>query len=275
MIRNMETAQELPRVAQVQLHQKYWVTEDSKVKLLTVGAKCLDIVTEREHYYDTDLDELATAQLWLSKRNQQWSLILESQKQPAEENPASSAPEIREPLYESRTENTAIYRSSQERKAPEMLCVNDQNNQQQDLNEEDTANASAISSSTYAELVEEREIITYLADFLHIDLKTKKGSVTMEDFLQKAGIQHYASNHTVHRAKYKLANRYTIIIQRDEISLEETATILLDVDISNICKGFEEIEKLANYLGFVQNVQGLTVEHIKNRQYDRTPVQFS
>ncbi|KAJ7308025.1 hypothetical protein JRQ81_008525 [Phrynocephalus forsythii] len=262
---------------QIQLHQKYWVTEESKAKLLAVGAKCLEFIPETVDYYDTALDELAAAQLWLSKRNQQWCLILESRKQPAEKNAAGSVPEIREPLCQGRTENTATCRSSRERKPAEMACFNERNQQQQNLEEkeEEKANVCATPNSSYAELLEESEIIASLAKVLHIDLKTEtERNESMEDFLQKAGIQHYASNHTVRQGKYMLGNRYTIIIQRTESACKETATVLLDVDISDICQGLEEMEKLANYLGFVQSEGGLTMEHIQNRPYGHAPFQF-
>ncbi|XP_061460509.1 uncharacterized protein LOC133374004 [Rhineura floridana] len=251
----MDATQELSLVPTVQLQQKYWVTEDSKAKLLMVGAKCLDIVSHRERYYDTTSDDLAMAQLWLSQKNQQWCLILEPQEQVVKDNTANPGPEVWELSCQNKTENgqaanPALYKSAQEKRQIQFE-PNDQNDHQHDLNKMERTYVCATSSSAYNELVGEREIITHLADFLHIDLKPEEeGNITMEDFLQKAGIQQYASNHIVNQTTYMLCNQYMIIIQRDESSLKESATVLLDVDILNICRGFEEIEKLANYLKF-------------------------
>nr|XP_028571265.1 uncharacterized protein LOC114589228 [Podarcis muralis] len=242
MTRNMEATQEFSSVPKVQLQQKYWVTEDSKAKLLAVGAKCLELVTYREHYYDTTSDDLAMAQLWLSQRNQQWHLILESQEQMDRENVAN----------QNKPENIQSAKPTvYEEKKQTQFEPNNQNDQQLDLIETDSTYTCAAASSAYTELVGEREIITHLANFLNIDLKFEEdANMTMEDFLKKAGIQHYASNHVINQITYKLCDQYTIIIQRDESSLKESATILLDMDILNICKGFEEMEKLANYLQF-------------------------
>ncbi|XP_053137798.1 uncharacterized protein LOC128338823 [Hemicordylus capensis] len=252
MTRNMEATQELSSMQKVQLQQEYWVTGGSKAKLMQVGAKCMDSIIHREHYYDTASDELATAQLWLSQRNQQWGLIVGSQEQAAREYTASSVPKICTLPCQDRTENAQSVSPAvdQEKKRTQSESLDNQQFHHHALEKADEASACARSSPTYTELVGEQEIITHLADFLHMDLTSQGRNMTIEDFLQQAGIQHYASSQTVHQTTYALCNQYTIIIQRDESSLKESAIVLLDVDILSICKGFEEIEKLANYLEF-------------------------
>ncbi|XP_008119040.1 uncharacterized protein LOC103280789 [Anolis carolinensis] len=237
----MEPSQDLSLVPEVRLQQKYWIAEESKAKLLSAGAKCLGTVIQSEHYYDTASDELAMAELWLSQRNQQWSLIVGSQKQTTE-----SVPKIWElPCFHANTQLTV--HKDIDKIQIKLALLNNQNNHQHDSNEFRV-------NSTYTEIVKDSDIIAYLADFFNIDLEAEGGgNMGMEDFLRRAGIQHYATNHIVNQATYQLSNRYTIIIQRNEYSLKESATVLLDVDISNICKGLEDIEKLGNYLGFIQS----------------------
>lgn len=238
----------------VQLQQEYWVTKGSKARLLQVGAKHVNTVLHREYYYDTALDELAMAQLWLSHRNQQWYLIVGPQDEATRKNTASceSVFSSEELLYQDRADvqnsKSTTYKHSQEKKLIQLESSDNQNDQHYDLNK---AQNYVKSTSTYTELVGEHEIITYLIDFLHIDLTTEEErNMTMEDFLRQAGIFHYASNLTAYQSTYKLCDQYTVIIKREDSFLKESATILLDVDISSICKGFEEIENLANYLEF-------------------------
>ncbi|XP_025019141.1 uncharacterized protein LOC112540077 [Python bivittatus] len=253
----MKARQEFALIPQVQLKQKFWVTEDSKAKLMMVGAKYLDTVTHIDHYYDTASDELAMAGLWLSQRNQQWSLIVESQKEETQENTAYSVPDTWETSCQNLTKNVQHDTAIVYKDPAQLEYLN--NDQQPDLKTADREGECTKSSSTYTELVGESEIITYLLAHLHIDLKTnERENMTMEDFLQKAGIQHYASNHIINQTTYLLSNKYTILIQREESSLKESATVLLDVDIFNICKGLEDIETLATYLGF--ELQGIQSE---------------
>lgn len=238
----------------IQLQQQYWVTKGSNDKLLQAGAKCVNAVPQREHYYDTALNELAMAQLWLSQRNQQWCLIVGPQDEVTRENTATceSVFSGEQLPYQDKADvqnsRSIIYKSSPEKKLTQLEAPCSQNDQHCDLNK---TQMHPKSTSMYNELVGEHEIIMYLTDFLHIDLTTEEvKNMTMEDFLRQVGIFHYASNLTAYQCTYKLCDQYTVIIKREDSSLKESATILLDVDISSICKGFKEIDNLANYLEF-------------------------
>ncbi|XP_054853332.1 uncharacterized protein LOC129341977 isoform X2 [Eublepharis macularius] len=254
----------------IQLRQQYWVTKGSKAKLHQVGAKCVETVAHSERYYDTALNELAMAQLWLSQRNQQWYLIIGSQEQATTENTATgeSILDTGELLYQNRTyvqsSKSTVYKNPQEKKPTQSDPSGSRNNQHYDLNK---TQMYIKPTSIHTELVGEHEIIMYLANFLRIDLTTEEErNMSMGDFLQRAGIYHYASNLTAYQSTYKLCDQYTVIIQREESSLKESAIVLLDVDISCICKGFEEIENLANYLEFEQQA----VQSEENYLYSKT-----
>ncbi|KAG6938202.1 hypothetical protein G0U57_006282 [Chelydra serpentina] len=254
-------AAEEPKAHKIQLQQKYWLKNTSKAKLLQLGAICMDTVTDQEHYYDTALHELAQAQTWLCQKNQHWHLLVDSQKQEIRDNTTTIellSPEIRKPPLLNKTEtsrnvqlNTYKYTKNVPEKKPTGL---EHTTKQGDLhfysNKAAQANVYMEPTSIYTELVTEREIIAYLAHFFHINLTEEEGSMTMKDFLQLVGIQHYASHQTTKQVTYTLYGIYTIIIQKDERIPKESSIILVDTDILNVARGFERIEKLANDLDF-------------------------
>ncbi|XP_019366476.1 PREDICTED: uncharacterized protein LOC109293106 [Gavialis gangeticus] len=247
-----------PKVYEVQLQQKYWLKDTSKTKLLQLQAICLDKVTEQEHYYDTALHELAMTQTWLSQKNQQWHLIVASQKQETRGNASTTelSPKMWNTLHLDKTDasHVKLHTHILTKELPEDGLTGSANISKQDelhYHSKKATNAGTHMehTSTYAELVTEREIITYLAHSLHIGLtKEEERNMTIKDFLQLAGVQHYASYHHTKQVTYTLYGIYTIIIQMDEKTSKESATILVDTDILNVDKCFEEIEKLASDL---------------------------
>ncbi|XP_025050368.1 uncharacterized protein LOC112548537 [Alligator sinensis] len=247
-----------PKAHKVQLQQKYWLKDTSKTKLLQLQAICLDKVTEQEHYYDTALHELAMTQIWLSQKNQQWHLIVASQKQETRGNASTTelSPKMWNTLHLDKTDASRVklHTHSLTKELPENGLTASANISKRDelhfhSNKATNRGIHMERTSTYAELVTEREIITYLAHFLHIGLtKEEERNMTVKDFLQLAGIQHYASYHHTKQVTYTLYGIYTIIIQMDEKTSKESATILVDTDIFNVAKCFEEIEKLASDL---------------------------
>ncbi|XP_058015673.1 uncharacterized protein LOC131186268 [Ahaetulla prasina] len=256
----------LPRL-KVQLKKTFWVTEGSMAKLLMAGAKCAEAVTQKNHYYDTASDDLAMAGLWLSRRDEEWFLIVESQEggtqEKLEEKDAHPAPpDPRETLSPKMTndvprDNALACRKPSKEKIEEAEDLLE--TQLQQLDSKAAKSEGPTFSSTFTELVGKSEITAYLAAHLRLGLNTEEGeSTTMEGFLQEVGIRHYASNHVVNQATYLLSDRYTVVVQREEGSLRESATVVLEVDAFSVCKGLEEIERLAAYLGFEQ--QGVQSE---------------
>ncbi|XP_034272487.1 uncharacterized protein LOC117665085 [Pantherophis guttatus] len=258
----MEARREFLPIPKVQLKQTFWVTEDSMAKLLTAGAKYVDAVTQKNHYYDTASDDLAMAGLWLSRRDQEWFLIVESQEEGTqekleeltEEKAANPFPDPRETLFQKviddvQWENALACRKPSKQKMEEAEALLKTQHPQLDSTAAETECPKF--SSAFTELVGESEITAYLAAHLRLDVNAEgRENATMEGFLQNVGIEHYASNHVVNQATYLLSDRYTVIVQRGEGSLRDSATVVLEIDVFNICQGLEEIEKLAAYLGF-------------------------
>ncbi|XP_026541538.1 uncharacterized protein LOC113424139 [Notechis scutatus] len=262
----MEAQRGFLQIPKVQLKQKFWLTEDSMAKLLMAGAKYVDGVVQENHYYDTALDDLAMAGLWLSRRDQEWFLIVEAQEggtqEKLEEQIKEKAADPGETLCQKMANN--VQQDNARRKPSKqnldklgaLLKIQDQ---QLDSGAADLESERPKFSSAFTELVGESEVTAYLAAHLRLDLITEgREKATMEDFLQKAGIEHYASNHIVDRTTYLLSDRYTVIVQREECSFRETVMVVLEADVFNICKGLEEIEKLAAYLGMEE--QGIQSE---------------
>lgn len=255
----MEARQEFLQRPKVQLKQTFWVTEDSMAKLLTAGAKYVDAATQMHHYYDTVLDDLAMAGLWLSRRGEEWYLIVESREEGTTEKLEKAPNPVPDPWGTSfqKMPNDA-QRDNVRRKPPKQKTEEGESPLKIQHRQLDS-NAGPKFTSAFAELVGEREITAYLAAHLRLDLKTEeRENAAMEDFLQKAGVEHYASNHIVNQATYLLSDRYTVTVQREEGSLRETATVSVEGDVFDVCQGLEEIEKLAAYLGFEQ--QGVQSE---------------
>ncbi|XP_015678344.1 uncharacterized protein LOC107293697 isoform X1 [Protobothrops mucrosquamatus] len=257
--RNMEARRESLQVPKVQLKQKFGVTEDSIAKLLMVGAKIVEAVTQTDRYYDTASDDLAMAGLWLSRRDQEWFLIVESQKKETQgnlEEQSQGKVANPEPLCQEMTslvhqDPPHVCRKSSKPNPVELGSLPNHQDQQLDGKTADSESDGPNVSSAFTELVGKGEIMAYLEAHLRLDLQTEeREEATMEIFLEKAGIEHYASNHLIKQTTYLLSDRYTIIVQREESGLRESVTVSLEVDVFNICGGLEEIEKLAAYLGF-------------------------
>ncbi|XP_070614658.1 uncharacterized protein [Erythrolamprus reginae] len=267
----MEARREFLQTLKVQLKQTFWLTEDSMAKLLAVGAKCVGAVTQQNDYYDTAVDDLAMAGLWLSRRDQEWFLIVESQEEGAQkqleeeqtkEEAANMVLDPWESLLQDRTDNVRrdeapVLREPAEEKTEETEAVLRIQPQQLDSKAVETEPPKLI--SIFTELVGESEISAYLAAHLRLDWNAEEQeNITMEDFLEKAGIQHYASHRIVNQTTYRLSDRYTVTVQREEWSLRESATVVLEADVFNVCEGWEDMERLAAYLGFEE--QGVQSE---------------
>uniref|UniRef100_A0A8C7D311 Uncharacterized protein n=1 Tax=Oncorhynchus kisutch TaxID=8019 RepID=A0A8C7D311_ONCKI len=55
---------------------QYKLGEKTEARLQEKGARCIEEVTIREHYYDTESFHLASQQTWLSKQGSQWRMII-------------------------------------------------------------------------------------------------------------------------------------------------------------------------------------------------------
>ncbi|XP_029470102.1 uncharacterized protein LOC115098002 [Rhinatrema bivittatum] len=242
----------------VKLKQMYWLQEESKAKLLQLGAVCMDKVVDEHHYYDTAMYELARNQMWLSQRNQQWQLIMAHQKQEKQMN-ASKANVLHKATKQNSPSvvNGETYKSGNQ-EAESKDTIGDASSKQHtgsdfrkwDKPQSDMPSSVQVSAdpvTEYCELVDEREIMTYLAQFLPTDM-TGGGNMTMKEYLHLSGIQHYASYQTTIKETYKLLDTYIITIHIDELSSKKAAIVSMDSDVQSITRSFEDMENLANEL---------------------------
>ncbi|KAK9392339.1 hypothetical protein NXF25_017183 [Crotalus adamanteus] len=238
----MEARQESLQVPKVQLKQKFWVTEGSIAKLLMVGAKIVEAVTQTDRYYDTALDDLAMAGLWLSQRDQEWFLIVESQKEEPQgkleeqsQGNVTNPESLCQKMSLVQLDPPHVCRKSSKPNPEELESLPNHQGQQLDGKTADSESDGPNVSSTFTELVGKNEVMAYLEAHLRLDLQTEeRQEATMEIFLQKAGIEHYASNHLINQTTYLLSDRYTIIVQREESGLRESVTVSLEADLRRL-----------------------------------------
>ncbi|XP_028648324.1 uncharacterized protein si:dkey-191c17.2 [Erpetoichthys calabaricus] len=211
----------------VNVEEHYWLSEHSESRLRQLGATCVEEVTTMVDYYDDETFQLASQQIWLSRHNGQWRLILgrgpslnvASKTAPA--GPAASCEE-RKSIETSPNASAVPHEKDQD---PKLLDV------------------------LYCELTGHQEIIEQLARRLHIALTTQEAKVMApEGFLQMAGIQRYGSHQSQRRATYKLQDCCTVVIQDEESSDRRAAVVTMEADVLNIVSELERLEEIATQL---------------------------
>ncbi|XP_043914282.1 uncharacterized protein LOC122790751 [Protopterus annectens] len=269
----------------VKVEQKYLLGVDTKTKLQQLGAICVDKIIEKDHYYDTDTYALALNQIWLRQRNAQWYLIvcdmrstkkgtqesLRDNKHVSKEDCAIPVEELgfsgrksglNHGFVDAKHQHEYISRISTKKMGVSQNSTSDESSELQPDKSRQTKQLKTKGNSNkegpnvqyhsgYKELCTVEEIISYLAEFLHIALTAdEEATMTMEAFMQLAGIRHYASWHAIKRITYKLQGIYTIITEMDELAAKEMATISMDASITHIGRDFDQMGKLAAELGF-------------------------
>ncbi|MEE6505008.1 hypothetical protein FKM82_005410 [Ascaphus truei] len=257
----MPRTQKDPNIYTVTIQQTYWMTETSDEKMLQFGAICLNRVVEQVDYYDTDMYDLAMQKMWLSKTDKEWQLIAD--QSPPERRPVKSDPNHsikstfgRHGLDTQNVHPDDTKRGTSKRKkgASDSTRKHNQEASCIDLNSNPDCPgqegiATARDTLACYELIREKEILAHLSLMLHIALTAEEiENKAMDDFLQLAGIQHYASFHNTKQVIYKVRDIYTVTIKMDGTTSRSVAVISLDVDIENITQGFQIMEQLANEL---------------------------
>nr|XP_033816672.1 uncharacterized protein LOC117367811 [Geotrypetes seraphini] len=241
-----------PKLHTVKLKQAYWLQEDSKTKLLQLGAVCTDKVVEEHHYYDTSTYALARNEMWLSQKNQQWRLIVVHQKQERHTDMDATKGNISQKA----TKQCFTSAGDEEKEGcGKQDAINKDSNREslkQKCNGSDFRNGdkhqSDKLSGEYHELLDEGEIVAHLVQFLDPVLSKDGRNMTMKEYLQPSGIQHYATYQATVTETYQLLDKYLITVHTDDASSKRAASISMDSDVQSIARGFEEMENLANEL---------------------------
>ncbi|XP_077340989.1 uncharacterized protein LOC143986511 [Lithobates pipiens] len=231
----------------VRIQQTYWVKDTSEEKMLALGAVQLGKVVEQVDYYDTDLYDLAATEMWLSKMGREWKLIVgkgpqnKSQDPPKGKVQTSHLRTQKLNLVEgkSQTSETSDPRTLESQKKD---SINDQNKNATTVSNE----RKGTKALTCYALEQEKEMIAFLSQVLHVQGETN--NMTMEVFLQVAGIQRYATISNVTQETFRLTDDYTIRLKTEGTTTKKTAVVLLDVDIENVAQGFQRLEQLAKEL---------------------------
>ncbi|KAK6480918.1 hypothetical protein HHUSO_G17032 [Huso huso] len=251
-----EAAEESPSF-RVNVELRYWLGEHSQARLRQLGALCVDEVTIKDQYYDDESFTLAANQVWLSKRNRHWHLILGQRAHfnqaygQAQQESQSSPPESAGNLKT----NRAGGKADQEIKGDISSKIREG---QQKVSSSDHLTSGSVTSSapgldtdlSYCELTTDREIIERLAQCLQIALTAEeRRNMTTEAFLKLAGIHHYGSWNVTKKITYKLGDTCGVVIERDESSPPRQAAVLtMEADVLNIVSELEKMERIATEL---------------------------
>ncbi|KAM9326564.1 uncharacterized protein PAF06_002784 [Gastrophryne carolinensis] len=235
----------------VRIQQMYWVKDTSEDQMLALGAVRLGRVVEQVDYYDTDLYDLALHQMWLSKMSGTWQLIVyksdpNNSQQPyiAEEEKsqeeAQKVKKVGDKLITSNS-NTGTFKDRTSKM-----------NRNGNRNIAEQGESRSKATACYA-LGQDKDIINYLSQVLNVTVKTDK--MMIGDFLQRAGIQKYASITNVTQETFRMPGGYTVLLKTEGTTTKKTAKVSLDVGIEEVTWGFQRLEHLAKELDFqIQNV---------------------
>ncbi|KAK1155552.1 hypothetical protein AOXY_G26914 [Acipenser oxyrinchus oxyrinchus] len=253
-----EEAEESPSF-RVNVELRYRLGEHSQARLRQLGALCVDEVTIKDQYYDDESFTLAANQVWLSKRNRHWHLILgqwecfnqahgQAQRE-SQASPPESAGNLKT--------NWAGGKADQEIKG-DISSKTREGQQKMKVSSSDHLTSGSLTTSapgldtdlSYCELTADREIIERLAQCLQIALTAEeRRNMTMEAFLKLAGIHHYGSWNVTKKITYKLGETCGVVIERDESSPPRQAAVLtMEADVLNIISELEKMERIATEL---------------------------
>ncbi|XP_068106054.1 uncharacterized protein [Hyperolius riggenbachi] len=244
----MSKMQKDASVHTVKIQQTYWVKDTSEEKMMAMGAVHLGRMVEQVDYYDTDLYDLAIHQTWLSRIGKQWQLIV-GRGQNTSKDPSKKK-------VEKSHQGTQKGKTVDNKAKNPKTSVNQKEDPKTDHNgneeSEDPVGTTRKTHTCYTP-VEENEIVTHLSQVLH--LTNKIDNTPLEGFLQKAGIQKYASISNITQETFRLRNDYTIQLKTEGTATKKTAVVSLNVDIEKVTQGFERLDQLANELDLqLQNV---------------------
>ncbi|KAE8582286.1 hypothetical protein XENTR_v10020055 [Xenopus tropicalis] len=105
---------------------------------------------------------------------------------------------------------------------------------------------SDADAPTCYELLDEREIVAYLARLLPPGGKSSAQAVG--DFIRQQGVRHYGNYQSVTRATYRLTDAYTVTLSAEPAAPKQAALIRGDVGIDGVTRGFQRMEELAGQL---------------------------
>ncbi|XP_014026907.1 uncharacterized protein si:dkey-191c17.2 [Salmo salar] len=233
----------------VNVEMQYKLGEKTEARLQEKGAWCIEEVTIREHYYDTESFHLASQQTWLSKQGSQWRMIIGN-------NPYSSNNMPPEP------ENQAAGSGCPSTVWGEELCVDRDETEGPKGCEDNPLSIPEIGqiqgqpcppAPQYRELTGHTPIIQHLAHCLGVPVREQEScssTEAMKAFLELAGIQSYGSWTRARRLEYKLpGDDCTLEVQKNHSvggsANNETALLSMRADILHIGHELEKMEKVA------------------------------
>ncbi|KAJ8413775.1 hypothetical protein AAFF_G00063730 [Aldrovandia affinis] len=213
-----------------------------------MGARCVEEVTLTDLYYDTESFQLAAQQTWLSRQGAQWRLILDQGPRPSVDSlglqaeTGSGAPQAETDAGgEAGAEGSA--ESLRDSRFPKPAGLSEAPGGQNILPQ------SPPPAPRYRELTASSSIVEHLARRLQVELPAEEEgeSMSVERFVELAGIHNYGSWTVSKRLEYRLPGLCTLEVRRDYSSAlrAHTAVLTMGADVLDIGRELERMESLA------------------------------
>nr|XP_015222120.1 PREDICTED: uncharacterized protein LOC102689433 [Lepisosteus oculatus]XP_015222121.1 PREDICTED: uncharacterized protein LOC102689433 [Lepisosteus oculatus] len=263
--------------SRVTVELRHRMGERTESRLQDLGLRCAAEVTITEHYYDNQDFQLAAQQVWLSKQDGKWRLILGSQADQRGSQGGQEGSEHRRDHSADRTETSKV-NNPQETGGkgtgiPEELggtssfppkgcsrALREQHKIKSPSPSSDLQPAAVNPASSsshhrdsepgphYCELTADKQVIEHLAGSLQIALtEEQRRHLTVEKFLELAHIQQYGSHTAAGRRRYELRDTCTLTVETDNTCrpARRTAVLSMPADVLDIGRELEKMEKMA------------------------------
>lgn len=256
-----ETAPQGPRgPIRVLVGLQYQLGEKTEKHLREIGARCVEESTLTDLYYDTESFQLAAHQTWLSRQGGQWRLILDQGPNLSVTTGGEakhSGPRV-EPGSGASQEETYAGRVGEERggeatMAPEgladSLIPEDAGVSESPGGREILPQSPPPPAPHYCELTGSSAIVEHLAQCLQVAPTEEEGGETMsvERFVDLAGIQNYGSWIVSRRLEYRLPSTCTLEVNKNYTGSPRAHVALLTMgaDVLDIGRELEKMENVA------------------------------
>ncbi|KAI1900634.1 hypothetical protein AGOR_G00051940 [Albula goreensis] len=237
----------------VSVELQYQLGERTETHLNEMGATCVGEVILTDMYYDTESFELAAQQTWLSRQGSQWRLILNQMPCPS----VSCGDEVRLQRLQAEMLITDAGQGVGAGSGEGDMGVLDglrgttfpKTARTSETREEQKVQPQFPSTAPwYCELTANNAIVEHLARCLQVALTEEEGgTMSVEHFVELAGIQSYGNWTVSRRLEYRLPDTCTLEVRKDysNTPYAHSAVLTMGADVLDIGHELEKMESLA------------------------------
>ncbi|XP_036382026.1 uncharacterized protein si:dkey-191c17.2 [Megalops cyprinoides] len=237
----------------VPVELRYQLGERTEARLREMGARCVQEEALTDLYYDTEGFHLATQQAWLSRQDGQWRLILDQRASVS----VCSTDKTGCPEQQGETRSGVPQAESEAGgdRAVEGALESPGNTPLSTLTgssglpgeQKIPTQFSSPPAAQYRELTASSPIIEHLARCLQIGLPEEGETMSVERFVELAGIQLYGSWTLARKLEYRLPGTCSLVVRKDYSASpsSHTAVLTMGADVLDIGRELEKMETLA------------------------------